>query len=208
MTRGQAQPSRIENAAQAPKAQIHQATPARAMSQSSSPTSGSMSTAPIARDLNASATKSAGVRAIEAMARLDAERAPDVERKSCDRDHEHDECDDRDLARQSRDAGRGHPGVQRGNAARKRQRDEKRCAKDALDHREARLRDRVVGRTGVILGRDRGRKRRRHAIAVRAHGAHLAAEQPQLDGESAGDRDDEEERERMHGEGEGHSSLW
>ena len=79
---------------------------------------------------------------------------------------------------------------------------------DTLDHREARLRDRVVGRTGVVLGRDRARKRRRHVIAVRAHGAHLAAEQPQLDSESAGDRDDEEERERMHGEGEGHSSLW
>ena len=206
-TRGQAQPSRIENAAQAPKAQIHQAAPARAMSQSSSADEREHEHGADGEGLERIRHEERGRRAIEAMARLDPERAPDVERKSRDRDHEHDECDRRDLARQARDAGRGHPGVQRGNAARQRQRDEERGAKDALDHREARLRDRVVGRTGVILGRDRGRKRRRHAIAVRAHGAHLAAEQPQLDGESAGDRDDEEERERMHGEGEGHSSL-
>ena len=89
MTRGQAQPSRSEKRAQAPKAQSHQRAPARGISQSSSATSGSNRSAADREALSDIRREERGRRAVEADARLDPERAPGVERQARDRDHEH-----------------------------------------------------------------------------------------------------------------------
>ena len=144
-----------------------------------------------------------GRRAVEPEARLDAERAPGVERQRGDGEDEQGRADGRDAPGDAREPGLRNRGVDGGEAAAERQDGEEGGARDALDGGEASPRDGVVGGSRVLHGQNRTGERRGHALALPAHGAHLPRVQPELDAGLTGESDDEKERERMHGAGRG-----
>ncbi len=137
--------------------------------------------------------------AVEAEARLDDEGAIGGERQLERREQHHRARDQRRAVPQAArlEHERPAPGEPLEHAA-ERERGQHRGAERHVDHAEARLGHRVVGRLAVRRERDRVGERGRHRVAVRSHVRDLAPREPQARERGRRERGEEEPGKSVH----------